>query len=138
MWTWARLQADESKKPVYCYHFNADPPFPKRSVYEGWRASHFADLWYMFDHLKQETLQWTASDRRLLNVMASYWVDFAWSGNPNGAGLPSWSAFTTASQATQYLGANTYGGTPANLSTLSVFDASYTALRGRPFGAAPK
>lgn len=135
MWAWARLQAAKSRRPAFYYHFDADPPFPNGSVYEGWRASHFADLWYMFDHLGQQAWRWTAADRRLSDMMASYWVNFARSGDPNGAGLPTWPAFTPANPATQYLGATIRTGTPANLPTLSVFDTTYSTLRGSTFGA---
>ena len=51
MWAWARLQATRGKNRVYYYHFVHKPPFPKGSVHEGWGASHYAELWYMFDHL---------------------------------------------------------------------------------------
>jgi para-nitrobenzyl esterase len=51
MWTWARLQAGTGQSAVYYYSFKQQPPFPVGSVYEGWGASHFAELWYVFDHL---------------------------------------------------------------------------------------
>jgi hypothetical protein len=41
------------------------PPFPAGSVYAGWGASHFAELWYVFDHLDQSPWNWTAADRKL-------------------------------------------------------------------------
>src|ERR1700728_3009033 len=54
MWAWARLQATTGKKSVYYYLFQQQPPFPVGSIYEGWGASHYAELWYVFDHLDQE------------------------------------------------------------------------------------
>ena len=59
MWAWARLQAGTGQNPVYYYSFRQQPPFPAGSVYEGWGASHFAELWYVFDHLDQEPWHWT-------------------------------------------------------------------------------
>ena len=47
MWAWARLQAGTGKSPVFYYSFRQQPPFPASSVYAGWGASHFAELWYV-------------------------------------------------------------------------------------------
>lgn len=137
MWAWARLHASRSTKPVYYYHFDAQPPFPANSVYEGWGASHFAELWYMFDHLDQQAWGWTASDRRLSHVMASYWVNFARDGTPHGRDLPAWAPFTTSRPATQYLGGTIRTGLPPHLDSLEVFDAVYAGVRGSPFGSDP-
>ena len=60
MWAWARLQAGTGKSPVFYYSFRQQPPFPAGSVYAGWGASHFAELWYVFDHLDQSPWNWTA------------------------------------------------------------------------------
>ena len=93
MWAWARLQSMTGHSTVYYYSFQQKPPFPKDSVYAGWGASHFADLWYVFDHLDQYAWRWTAADRNLAAEMSGYWVNFAKSGDPNGAGVPQWPAF---------------------------------------------
>ena len=77
MWAWARLQAGTGQSPVFYYSFRQQPPFPAGSVYAGWGASHFAELWYVFDHLDQSPWNWTAADRKLAEEMSSYWVNFA-------------------------------------------------------------
>jgi len=73
MWAWARLQAGTGQHPVFYYSFRQQPPFPAGSVYAGWGASHFAELWYVFDHLDQSPWNWTAGDRKLAGEMSSYW-----------------------------------------------------------------
>ena len=54
MWAWARLQAATGHSAVYYYYFKQQPPFPAGTPYEEWGASHFAEMWYVFDHLDQE------------------------------------------------------------------------------------
>jgi para-nitrobenzyl esterase len=135
MWAWARLQAGTGQNPVYYYSFRQRPPFPAGSVYAGWGASHYAELWYVFDHLDQSPWNWTAADRRVAKEMSSYWVNFARSGDPNGPGLPPWPAFTNAESKVQDLGDPITVGGVANISSLTVFDAVYTTVRGKPFAA---
>jgi para-nitrobenzyl esterase len=131
-WAWARLEAATGHSPVYYYHFTHAPPFPAGSVYAGWGPSHYAELWYVFDHLDQQPWRWTAADRALASAMSSYWVNFARSGDPNGSGLPGWPRFEPASARVLYLDQPISVGPVANLDTLSAFDAVYASVRGAP------
>jgi para-nitrobenzyl esterase len=135
MWAWARLQAGSGKAPVYYYSFRQRPPFPAGSVYEGWGASHFAELWYVFDHLDQSPWRWTKADRKVAEEMSGYWVNFAKSGNPNGSGLPVWPAFTNADGTVLYIDDPIAVDGVANIDSLKVFDAVYTSVRGKAFAA---
>jgi para-nitrobenzyl esterase len=137
IWAWARLQAGTSKSKVFSYYFTHKPPFPDDSVYAGWGASHFAELWYVFDHLGQERWRWSASDRRLADVMSSYWVNFARSGDPNGPGLPVWPRFDGDTGPVLTLGDPIAGSDVANLKTLRLFDALYRLARAEPVTSAP-
>jgi para-nitrobenzyl esterase len=134
MWAWARLQAKTGRSPVYYYSFQQRPPFPAGSLYAGWGASHFAELWYVFDHLNQAPWRWTPADRTLARDMSSYWSNFARSGDPNGRELPAWPAFANASGRVLYLGDPVQMGAVANLDTLTILDGIYTAVRDKPFG----
>jgi para-nitrobenzyl esterase len=136
MWAWARLQAQTGKNKVFYYHFTRSPPFPQGSVYAGWGPSHYAELWYVFDHLDQEPWAWSAADRKLADLMATYWTNFAKAGDPNGAGLPAWPDFTPHRGQVLYLGDTVSLGGVADVATLKVFDAVYDQVRGVPF--APK
>jgi para-nitrobenzyl esterase len=133
MWAWARLQSTTGKSPVYYYSFRQQLPFPAGSVYQGWGASHFAELWYVFDHLDQSPWRWTKADRQVAEEMSTYWVNFAKSGNPNGPGLPLWPAFTNADSKVLYIADPiTVDGVPS-INSLSVFDSVYTSVRGKSF-----
>jgi len=104
-------------------------------VYEGWGASHFAELWYVFDHLNQEPWRWSNADRKVAQEMSSYWVNFARSGNPNSPDLPPWPVFTNAeSKVLDISDPITVDGV-TNINGLKVFDAVYTSVRGKPFAA---
>lgn len=128
MWTWARLQA-ASGAPVFAYRFEHSPPFPAATPYAGWGASHFAELWYMFDHLDQEPWPWTDGDRRLADGMASYWANFVRRGDPNGAGLPRWPAAGADGGPLLILRDRQAVGRPDRPDALAVFDTVYAQLR---------
>ena len=133
MWTWARLQARTGT--VYYYSFQQRPPFPKDSVYADWGASHYAELWYVFDHLDQYSWPWTSADRNVAAEVSAYWVNFATSGNPNGAGVPPWPAFENTHSNVQYLVDPITTSGVLGIDKLKVIDAVYSEVRGKPFGS---
>jgi para-nitrobenzyl esterase len=90
MRTWARWQSKTGKSKAYLYYFTRQPP-PDAPV-KG--AAHDAELYYVFHNLKLYDQQWAAWDRKLEETVSSYWVNFASQGDPNGAGLPQWTAFS--------------------------------------------
>jgi para-nitrobenzyl esterase len=132
MWTWARLHATTIKNKVFFYRFDQAPPFPENSPRAGWGASHFAELWYMSDHLNQEPWRWTAADHRLADAMSSYWANFVKNGNPNGGALPQWPEFKSDSGPIMILSDPTAPGAIDNMSRLQTFDQVYTQLRQMP------
>lgn len=133
MWAWARLQSRANNAAFY-YRFARRPPFPSDAERSGWGASHFAELWYMFDHLNQEPWAWTESDRDLADTMARYWVNFARSGNPNGPGLPTWPVYQGDAGQVLVLDSSITPATAPVDPQLQVFDSVYDAVRGSQFG----
>jgi para-nitrobenzyl esterase len=125
MWTWARLQARARPSGVYYYYFTQRPPFPKGSPYYRWGASHFAELWYVFDHLDQERWNWTSNDRRLALDVSSFWVHFVKSGDPNGPGLPHWPVYKAGTASVLYLGSFPHPGPVAHLARLQAINSIY-------------
>ena len=137
-WAWARLQAHDGRHPAFYYQFAQSPPFPKGSVYDGWGPSHFAELWYVFDHLDQQpSWRWTSRDRRLAETMSSYWTNFVKTGDPNGKGLPRWPPFDPAHDSELRLVEPITVTAVPRLDKLEAFDAVYTAVRGSRFAATP-
>lgn len=137
MWAWARLQARHGAHPAYVYRFEQSPPFPTDSVRADWGASHFAELWYMFDHLDQEPWRWTAADRLLAQRMSGYCVNFARTGDPNGPGLPIWPAYTLERPLVLRLGEHVEATAMPGLDALRGFDGAYDQIRGAPFDTRP-
>jgi para-nitrobenzyl esterase len=87
MRTWVRMASRTGHSPAYLYYFSHVPPGPGSARL---RAYHAAEIAYAFNnvHLSKRPMQ--DADRRLADLMSSYWVNFAATGNPNGAGLPKW------------------------------------------------
>jgi len=136
-WAWARLQAQTSDSKVFLYYFDHIPPRPPHSPWKNATgAVHSEEMVYVFQHLDQSpALPWTEVDRQLSADMGEYWTNFAKYGDPNGAGVPHWAAFTDSRPAVMHFtNAPHVGGVP-NLDGLRALQA-YFAWRRTPRGAA--
>jgi para-nitrobenzyl esterase len=76
---------------VYMYRFARVSPL-SRSTYGG--AGHGTEIPYVFGHITDDASQYEEIDRTVSRAMAGAWVQFAKTGDPNGASLPSWPAYT--------------------------------------------
>src|SRR5207249_7848787 len=90
-YTWANLQSEHGSK-VYVYRFTRKVPATGEYVKYG--AFHTGEVPYAYDNLKFVNRPWQPVDRELANIISSYWVNFAKSGDPNGTCLPQWAAYT--------------------------------------------
>ena len=94
--TWAKLQSTTGKAPAWLYLFSHVPPHP-----EGQRqqpapsagAVHFSEVIYVFNNLRMKDYPWTDLDRNVADTLATYWTNFAKTGNPNGPGAHNWPVY---------------------------------------------
>ena len=97
-WQWIEAQRKTGGSPVYRYSFDRKIPVAPGTKVDGVPATaddigarHAGEIEYVFGALDcVPDVTWKAEDRRLSDLMMSYWANFARSGDPNGPGLPPW------------------------------------------------
>jgi para-nitrobenzyl esterase len=123
-WKWIDAAATTGHKPVYRYFYsrprprmrpemgnatpglaggvirgtgNGAPPPPARG------AVHSAEIEYAMGNLaSNHVYDWTPEDYQVSKTMQAYFANFVKTGNPNGSGLPEWTA-VKAGQPASYL-----------------------------------
>ncbi|UOR05783.1 carboxylesterase family protein [Hymenobacter aerilatus] len=111
-WKWAEMQQQTGGQPVYRYLYARPRPAmtpemgnataglaggvvkqaadaPKAPPAKG--AVHSAEIEYALGNLStNKVYAWTPDDRQVSNTLQTYFANFIKTGNPNGAGLPTW------------------------------------------------
>jgi para-nitrobenzyl esterase len=132
-WRWASLQSEhrESRKAYLYYFDHRTPASPDGS-------SHATEVGFVFGNLGRPGMPPAAADSALSELMSSYWVNFAKTGNPNGPGLPRWPAFSDAKPSVMHFDARPSArpGVP-NIEQLTALDR-YFAWRRKETGEAPR
>ncbi len=87
-YTWAKMQTEKGNRPAYVYYFTRVPPGEPN-----YGAFHSAEFSYALHTLRNWNRPFEKIDRELEEKMATYWVNFVKTGNPNGASLVEWPLF---------------------------------------------
>jgi para-nitrobenzyl esterase len=101
-WKWLELQSSTPGVTVYRHEFDDAPPRSADDKNPDPPAAyHSAEIEFVFETLDSKPLPWRPEDKKLSDLMSTYWTNFAKTGDPNGsaktaaAGLPHWPAYTT-------------------------------------------
>jgi para-nitrobenzyl esterase len=137
-----RLFADYQKKqgrPAWLFYFAQNPPAPAGQP--AFPAAHASEIPYAFNNLGKPALfpdpsepalsAASAPDLEVADQMSSYWVNFARTGNPNGAGLPEWQEHRVgASERAIILDAAPSMEQLPTKARLELYDKLYAQMRG--------
>jgi len=108
-WKWLDMQLKTGQSPVYRYRFDETLPLPPGSPADVQpTAPHASEIEFVFQVLSSLDLPWRPEDRKVSDLMGSYWTNFAKTGDPNGEGLPRWPTYGPDSYSVMYLSANSH------------------------------
>jgi para-nitrobenzyl esterase len=124
-WTWSHLQSRKGKGKAFQYYFDYHPNSPDGG------SGHGSDVPYAFQTLGGPMGAPKQEDLKLSDMISSYWINFARSGDPNGPGLPKWPAFTEDDQKVMVFDTAPGARPVPNLDRLKVFDAYFAWRRGK-------
>jgi para-nitrobenzyl esterase len=125
MRTWARMATNTGRQPAYMYYFSRRPPGPQSARL---RAFHASEIAYVFGTFVWP-FPWEDTDKKLSNAMTSYWVNFATTGNPNGASLTKWPVYNAKDDQVLEFGDQIAVLSEVNKAGLDFFDIYYQSVR---------
>jgi para-nitrobenzyl esterase len=117
--------------PVFLYNFSRTLPAPSvrgRSL----GAAHSSEVRYVFSTLNAAgalTADFVDQDHALSRAMSSAWVQFARTGDPNRAELPTWPRYETSTDRHLDFGAEIRAGSGLHARSLDVFDSTFARMR---------
>jgi para-nitrobenzyl esterase len=119
-WAWARLQSQKGKSKAFVYYFDRRTP----ETPDG--SNHASEISFVFANPTRFFSGPPApGDTAISNLLQSFWVNFARSGDPNGPGLPAWPAFTTTEQKTMFFDSDSSARPIPNMEKLKALDGYY-------------
>ena len=131
-WKWIETHAKTGGSPVYRYSFDRKIPVPPDMAVNGRPvtssdvgARHAGEIEYVFGTLDSSpAVPWDAADRKLSDLMMTYWANFARSGDPNGPTVPAWPRYDgSASKPVLHLDTEVRAAPDANRARYELLDA---------------
>lgn len=128
-WTAANEHARAMQGKVWLYHYEHEQPFFPGQKYREFEnvpslgAFHGAQLPYLFGSLHVLPRAWTETDRQVSRLLQAYHLNFARTGNPNGAGVMHWPAFSDSKATVLHFAGRPYLGEVPGLKRLEFLDA---------------
>jgi para-nitrobenzyl esterase len=129
MYLWTLNRAKTAKSKVWTYYWDHTLPGPDAERYG---AFHTSEVPYVFDSLAKSDRPFTETDRKIADMMSTYWANFAATGDPNGKGLPHWSAVSEAPGMTMELGDTNK---PISIAGNGAKEAFFTEFLSKPRAA---
>jgi para-nitrobenzyl esterase len=129
MRAWVRMASKTGKSNAYLYYFTRVPPGPASATLG---AFHASEISYVFHNLRLGTVSYEDSDRKLSDIISSYWVNFATTGDPNGKGLPDWPVYRESSDIALELGNEIRSRPQLHKPELDFLESYFQSLRSRP------
>jgi len=120
-WAWAREQSKQGKGKVYSYYYDNHGPQAEGS-------GHGSDVPFAFQTLATRRAP-SPEDLALSNMISSYYVNFAVTGDPNGKGLPHWPAFNVKDPQVMVFDAAPGARTYPVLEKVKILDPYFERLR---------
>jgi para-nitrobenzyl esterase len=94
-WEWLEAQVADGGA-AWRYHFERPAPADKYHP-AGSGAFHSDEIEYVFGTLdSRPEAVWQPEDKKLSDLMQTYWTNFARTGDPNGGEAPKWPQYTAA------------------------------------------
>jgi carboxylesterase type B len=98
---WAAMRAKTAKSKTFTYFWTHTLPGPDAVQYG---AFHTSEVPYVLNTLARSDRPFAEQDRKIADVMSSYWANFAAAGDPNGKGLARWPSVGDSPQETMAVG----------------------------------
>ncbi len=98
-YAWVNLQSRTGKSPAFAAYLDQPSTMSFSSDPRRRGVAHADDILYLNGHFLAQPDKYPA-EAAVSEIIQQYWVNFAKTGNPNGAGLPYWPSFDEAKPTT--------------------------------------